>query len=688
MFVNTELFREAALTFNKYGYYCNAPEGTKDYWDFWNEEHDRCTNGYKVGDVKITGNHYFYLNYFPIMRFSDETLYGTTKNRKQKKELSLPAFWDGDFTWFWCVEIARNGISKEEYELLKPQLLVTIPDHAISGGKHVGNVKARRKGYSFKNGAILLNSYYRDRDIKNYVFASEEKYIYGDATLDKVWTAMNHNDKFCAWRQPRLNNKTLFKKSGYIETQNKIPVEKGRLTSIEGITFFNDPEKGRGKDGNWILFEEAGKFPNLIRSWIITQQTVEQGDFVSGTMIFFGTGGSDHEDAIGLTNLVYNPEAYNVLPVINIWDEELYGSYCSFFHPVYWNKEGYMDKDGNSDITLAIKSEEDKREKKKKSTSKALQQYTAEMPMNPQEATLQNNDSIMPVRELIAQRNRVTSKGLNKIGVKGYFEKTADLPVVFKRDEKIPVIDRFPHSSADNLNGGVIIYEAPYRNNAGTIPKDLYYIANDPYAIDDAEDTTSLGATLVMKRNNVFSPTFPDCPVAVYVARPNKQSTYNRNLFYLAEFYGISEQNLGFENNRGDVIGYARREKKLALLSRELTFNTKTEQSVGTSSAKYGITMTGGRKNDADLYIAEWLLETVTVGDDGKEIPRLNLIYDLGLLDELILLKKDLNVDRVSALRIAMFYMKEKVEKKITKDTTISKHRSQLKSVYRNAISA
>ena len=46
--------RPAALTFLDKGYYTSALPGTKDYYDFWDEEKNRCTYGYKIDGLHIT----------------------------------------------------------------------------------------------------------------------------------------------------------------------------------------------------------------------------------------------------------------------------------------------------------------------------------------------------------------------------------------------------------------------------------------------------------------------------------------------------------------------------------------------------------------------------------------------------------------------------------------------------------
>ena len=71
MLKNTNRIRPAALRFLKHGAYTSFLPGTKDYYDFWDEERKRCLYGYTVDEgtedeLKVTGFHYFYLNYCPI----------------------------------------------------------------------------------------------------------------------------------------------------------------------------------------------------------------------------------------------------------------------------------------------------------------------------------------------------------------------------------------------------------------------------------------------------------------------------------------------------------------------------------------------------------------------------------------------------------------------------------------------
>ena len=95
--LNSDKFRQAAIFFQEHGRYTNAPRGTTDYIQYWEQETNRCLNGYVADDGdSITGYHYFYLNYSPIMKLEEKEYvdrYGNIR-RKRERVLSFTDFWD------------------------------------------------------------------------------------------------------------------------------------------------------------------------------------------------------------------------------------------------------------------------------------------------------------------------------------------------------------------------------------------------------------------------------------------------------------------------------------------------------------------------------------------------------------------------------------------------------------------
>ncbi|KKK80254.1 hypothetical protein LCGC14_2825330, partial [marine sediment metagenome] len=376
-FANTAYLQEAASHFMKHGHYTGALPKTREWIDFWDEEHRRCLEGYSIGDLRITGYHYFYLNYCQIQKV-DTSINASERSEKGVQKIQAPPeFWDGDYDYFWAIEIARYGLSQEEYDKLG--LGIDILD--LNGGKHLVVLKARGKGFSYKAGAMLCRNFNLKRESKNFAFAGEKEYLIKDGILSKTWDNISFVDRHTAWRQPRLIDQEMHKRSGYRRNIKGTDVDMGTKSEIMGVSLKNDPDKARGKRGELILFEEAGKLPGLLKAWEVCRPSVEQGALTTGIQIAFGTGGTDEADYEGLEELFYHPESNNVLPIENMWDEGAAGTACSFFFPAFQSWEGFIDSEGNSDKTGAIAYHEHERQLKKGSKdNKTLEQWICENP--------------------------------------------------------------------------------------------------------------------------------------------------------------------------------------------------------------------------------------------------------------------------------------------------------------------
>lgn len=266
---NTDKFRQAAIFFEKHGCYTLAPRGTTDYKKYWDQETDRCLNGYTAPDGEgITGYNYFYLNYSPIMRLKEEEYTDREGNVRKRRQriLEFPSFWDYDYYYFCAIEQA-------ELE-----------------GKHMAVLKCRQRGYSFKGGSMLVRNYMLIPGSKNFAVASEQKFLIGDGLLTKAWQIMDFLDKHTEWAKQRLVSTRMERVSGYKVTDKfGKQTEQGYLSSIAGVTLKNDPERIRGTRGKLVLWEEGGKFPSLLDAWRIEQPSVETDDGKAfGLMIAFG----------------------------------------------------------------------------------------------------------------------------------------------------------------------------------------------------------------------------------------------------------------------------------------------------------------------------------------------------------------------------------------------------------------
>ena len=452
---DTDKFRQAAIFFQQHGCYTLAPRGTTDYNKYWEQETDRCLNGYTAPDGEgITGYNYFYLNYSPIMRLKEEEYTDREGNLRKRRQriLEFPSFWDYDYYYFCAIEQA-------ELE-----------------GKHMAVLKCRQRGYSFKGGSMLVRNYMLIPGSKNFAIASEQKFLIGDGLLTKAWQIMDFLDKHTAWAKQRLVSTRMERTSGYkITDEFGKQTEQGYLSSITGITLKNDPERVRGTRAKLVLWEEGGKFPSLLDAWRIEQPSVETDDGKAfGLMIAFGTGGTEGASFEGLKELFYKPKSYNVLSFPNIWDEGRESTECAFFVPAYSNLESfdddgnqvYMDKDGNSYKEKAIENLIDQRNKVKDggASQQSIDRFISERPIRPAEAVLELGKNIFPRKLLMDQLTRIrTNKKLQSM--KHIVDLEWDGNGQVKATEKPSGdITNYPLKKGDKPHGSVVIWEYPVKD--------------------------------------------------------------------------------------------------------------------------------------------------------------------------------------------------------------------------------
>jgi hypothetical protein len=629
-FKDTFKFSEAANYFKEHKVYTTALPGTKDYFEFWDRERERCLYGHTVDGTHLTGFHYFYLNYCPIDRAVDVLLPDGTM--QAKRDRTFPSFYDGDYKYFHEIDKARKS------------------------DRHMIVLKARRKGYSYKAGSMLARNYFHVRNSKNFVFAGQKEYLIGDGLLSKAWEFLSFIDDNTAWAQPRLRDREMSKMSGYKKKVNGVEVELGMKSQIMGVSLKDAPDKVRGKAGELVFFEEAGSFPGLLKAWEVTMPTMRQGNKTLGTMVAFGTGGTEGNDFEAMEEIFYNPAAYDCMDYENKWDEGAMGTRCGYFIPIYENLDGFMDEDGNSlEAESRVFQETERKKKKGSSDPKALDQYIAEHPYSPNEATLQVSANLFDIASLKEQYNKIQVHNLDSLGTAGELYYGASSEIKFKPNPNLKPVHKFPHKKDDDNSGCVVIWESPYRNAKKQVPVNLYVACHDPYGQSESADSKSLGSVFIIKRpNNVSTP--DDMIVASYVGRPSTSDEFNRNMFMLADYYGCK---IGFENDRGEVIAYAKRHRKLHRLQEEFEMLDKRELQSRKVRRQYGMHMTEARKRQGEIYIRDWLITPRSKDVDGNTYLNLHTINDPALITELIKFNHKGNFDRVMSLMIGMYHTRE-----------------------------
>ena len=636
---NSQKFCKAAQFFKEYGCYTLAPRGTTDYIQYWEQETKRCINGYVAEDGdSITGYHYFYLNYSPIMKLKEVEYtdrYGTKRTRRERL-FDFPNFWDGDKYYFDAIEQAENE------------------------GKHMAVLKCRQKGFSFKGASMLVRNYELIPGSKNFAVASEQKFLVGDGILTKAWQIMDFIDKNTEWSKQRLTSTRMERVSGFkVKDEFGKETEQGYLSSITGITLKNDPERLRGTRGKLVLFEEAGKFPSLETAWRVEQPAVETDDGVAfGLMCAFGTGGTEGGSFDGLKKLFYQPEAFNVLSFPNIWDDGADNTRCGFFAPAYCNMESadgaYMDEDGNSYKDKAIEELIAQRTKIRDggASQESIDRFISERPIKPSEAVLTLGKNIFPRKLLMDQLSRIRTSAKLK-NMKHVVDLNWDgNGKVIATEKKSGDITQYPLKRDDKPKGSIVIWEYPITEP----PFGLYIGGCDPYDHDESF-TNSLGSTFIFKRVKAGE-AWNDVIVAEYSGRPDTAEEYYENVRKLLVFYNAR---LLFENERKGIYPYFTNKHCDYLLAdqpdkiiTEVFKDSKVQR-------RKGCHMTKQIRAYGEGLILEWLMEEYEPGH-----PNLERIYSEPLIEELIENDGVKNVDRLIALCMVMIYREELYQIKVS----------------------
>lgn len=635
---NMDFFRERAIHFQKYGKYTLIPPDPNqrgDYALFWKEELRRWRDGLvrKFDGEWIPGYYYFYLNYSPIwinVEIESEVIGKRKRRVKGIRKKEFPDPWLGDYLCYHYFDQARQD------------------------GGHAKILKARGRGLSFKLASMTPCTMYVQPGLPNFHLASDKTYLLGDKgvfgkaidTLD--WIADN-----TPFLNTRLINQPLEKKLGYIDTDG-VSVQ-GLKSSVIGLSLKDDPDKARGVRGPIIHYEEDGLFPHLEDAWNINREAVEEGGVVFGLMIAAGTGGTEGADFVGSAKLFYNPDAYNIYGLPNVYDKNVNkDSYCGFFWGAYLNRKRYYDAvTGESDVIGAlIEILLDRYHIKQASQdAKVLTQRKAEQPITPQEAIMVTEGTIFPIadiRDVLAEiipniKHFVSAHHVGKlIGTEEGVE--------FRPDASLHVIHEYP-LQRDYLyrEGALEIFNLPIRTNMGkTLP--MRYIAGIDPVDDDYSSTASLPSIFIFDR--LFN-----LIVAEYTGRPKTAYEFYEVCRKLLMYYGAIAN---YENDKKGLFAYFSTYKCLHLLCDTPSFLKQIDyikgepfgnKAKGTNSS-HDINALGRRLQ------ADWLVSPA-YGEEETGRQNLHMVRSIAYLQELSQWNVDGNFDRISAMGMCMIYREE-----------------------------
>ncbi len=688
MLVNTQEFRREAIYFDKYGKYDCGEKGSRSYNLWWDEQKRRCIYGYRVGGMWIPGLYYSYLNFNKI----------EVKVKVGKKSLitrsDFPAFWDADYRFYMCVVIAKNGMidsygipcttyeqALEEYKKLPIDLGLQLDEDNLEGGKHLFWMKPRGVGASWKASGIASRNFHHIEGSKTFMLADNDEFLIKDGLFNKFMFIRNFLNEHTEFKVSAFKSDT--KEMTYVSGYDAGGRANGGLNSqVMGIPMAADPDKVRGKRGEYFLWEEFGNFRKVAKAWEILKMSQEEGGMNFGTSVAFGTGGTESEAADHMEDFAFNPRAHGLLAFKNVYDADMEGSDCTLFTPAYYNIQ-MIDQYGNSDLEKAkswINTEYDKAIESKDPMK--IIRRRAELPTTLRDSLMSVGTNKFSVDGLDLWKNKLKVDASLNIGVPKVLRKDGDGKVIAEFNPLVKPINKYPHRQDDDVRGCVVEYATPYVDDSGNIPDNLYFICCDPYAVDDAEDVTSLGAAyVIMNFNNIVPNDVGDRIVASWIGRRKTTSEYSDILFMLAERWNAK---ICFESDRGTIPDDAKNRNKTHLLVKELSLSFDEQIATkNVSNFRYGVKISSGRFNvkmlTGDQYIVNWLQKARTT-NVGRNLYNYHFIHDIGLLEEFSKYKQgEGNYDRISALRVGMFYQRELIYKNQVPEKVDKNKISQLK---------
>lgn len=639
IYKDADYFRQSALYFLKEGVYTKLipnPNPNSEYRRFWDREIDRCYNGLlrESDGMWIPGYLYWFLNYCPMM--INEYQKGKKKAiRKEGFGLFFEGIWlrylylnDAREEGHHAAELAKRGCSKS-------YSLASIMSKNLIIGE---SIETQRRNIT------VLTAYQKE-------YLKDDK----DGTLSKFIPILSHLSKYTPF--PRLMIKQASNEMtwqmGYKDEYGKL---QGSLNMVMGVSAKDDSDKLRGKRG-WILFEEFGNFNGLLELYDVTRKSVEDGDYTFALMYLVGTANNKESNFQSAKTLLYASSSYNIKEVKNVYDKKGQGKdYFAYFFPAYLNRAGCFNKDGISDIVMALLQILLNRYKAKYGADPtSVLRVIAEDPITPAEAIIKVKDAYFNVQALNERASQLDKNPslYNDIYV-GELYIGGEGEVKFRPTDSTP-IRSYP---VDNdTKGALEIYTMPEKDKSGKVFDNRYIIGVDPVDNDIAE-SSSLYSCFVFDL-------FTDTIVAEFTGRnpfadDNFEITRLLCLFYNARCL--------YESNKKGIYAYFKAKRSTHLLA-ETPEYLRDKQLIkygNAGSNAYGVNASAAINNYANSLLRDWfnkLVPIVIEREDGTSdqvnVPVIYTLKTRALIEEAIQFNPEINVDRIRAMGMVMIYRQE-----------------------------
>lgn len=668
-FVNTELFNEAARTYQATGKYTQFKVDSIPHRQFRRRECDRRRNGFSapcwqnpdgsIEDVWITGGHYNFLNYTRMERTDESSVIVTEHGATAKKIYSFPSFIDAQF-WTWqIIEFCRRN------------------------GLHLIIDKTRRGGFSYIMAA----------DSSNEVNLSKHKVVIHVAADNKYLIKQGGLSDFAVNNLKFFEEKTPFKRGIFSPTtdsfklgyrmKNGVEADDSWSSSLLSVSANNNPDCAIGKDAVTIKVEELSTMQNFDEFMNVTEPTMTVGTRTTGTLMAWGTATAANMQIFEQN--FYNPRAFGFMAFENVFDNDARNEVCGFFKSYAWGLEGEIDgvkgfdEDGNSNLRIGLKLAARERIEKKK-TAKTFAEYLnylGQRALFPAESFSSASENIFSSEALNKFEDKLRVDNSYKFYTDGELFEDGTKKIYFKSNARIRIenpdmktydyIQGVPRRGNEDPHGCIRVWFAPeyeetYINDRliRSILPGTYVAVYDPVGIDkdkkeitDRHSHNSIFVIEMPRERNGFKPKL----CAAYYGRTERLEEADEKFYRLCKWYNCIGTGL-VEINRGETVSNFRKWKATKYLGYEplYVWDSAVKEKVSTS---YGYNIgSSPKKLDGLRLLKEFLYEVIGKNEFGEDIYVFERFLDYQTILELKKFNAEGNFDRISSLILLGIYWK------------------------------
>lgn len=668
-FVNTELFNEAARTYQATGKYTQFKVDSIPHRQFRRRECDRRRNGFSapcwqnpdgsIEDVWITGGHYNFLNYTRMERTDESSVIVTEHGATAKKIYSFPSFIDAQF-WTWqIIEFCRRN------------------------GLHLIIDKTRRGGFSYIMAA----------DSSNEVNLSKHKVVIHVAADNKYLIKQGGLSDFAVNNLKFFEEKTPFKRGIFSPTtdsfklgyrmKNGVEADDSWSSSLLSVSANNNPDCAIGKDAVTIKVEELSTMQNFDEFMNVTEPTMTVGTRTTGTLMAWGTATAANMQVFEQN--FYNPRAFGFMAFENVFDNDARNEVCGFFKSYAWGLEGEIDgvkgfdEDGNSNLRIGLKLAARERVEKKK-TAKTFAEYLnylGQRALFPAESFSSASENIFSSEALNKFEDKLRVDNSYKFYTDGELFEDGTKKIYFKSNARIRIenpdmktydyIQGVPRRGNEDPHGCIRVWFAPEYEETyigdrliRSILPGTYVAVYDPVGIDkdkkeitDRHSHNSIFVIEMPRERNGFKPKL----CAAYYGRTERLEEADEKFYRLCKWYNCIGTGL-VEINRGETVSNFRKWKATKYLGYEplYVWDSAVKEKVSTS---YGYNIgSGPKKLDGLRLLKEFLYEVIGKNEFGEDIYVFERFLDYQTILELKKFNAEGNFDRISSLILLGIYWK------------------------------